>query len=109
MFWPVAVHTPLPGVRIAEPSSSVYEPGPDHRAHRRHADDLAEAERLEAGGEHLGVRRRALVLHHDHRAVEVLRPRLLEAGVAADACTDTARPARMPSSSWSMPPPPLKR
>ena len=28
MFWPVAVHTPLPGVRIAEPSSSVYDPVP---------------------------------------------------------------------------------
>ena len=59
-------------------------PGADHRAHRRHADHLAEAERLEAGGEHLGVGGRPLVLHHDHRPVEVLRPRHLEAGVAAE-------------------------
>src|SRR5215204_1854595 len=28
MFSPVTVHTPLPGVRIVEPSSSVYDPVP---------------------------------------------------------------------------------
>src|SRR5262249_1879799 len=44
---------------------------------------LAEAERLEPGGEHLRVGCRSLVLHHDHRAGEVLRPRLLKAHVPA--------------------------
>src|SRR5437588_446083 len=28
MFWPVVVQTPVPGVRIVEPSSSVYDPVP---------------------------------------------------------------------------------
>src|SRR6185503_10078583 len=59
-------------------------PRADHRTHRRHADDLAEAERLEAGREHFRVGRGALVLHHDHRPVEILRTRLLEARIAAN-------------------------
>ena len=73
---PFTFHSPEPGVRIAEPSISVYEPGADHRAVGRHADDLAQLQRAEAVREHLGVGRRALVLHHHHRAEEAAqRPR----------------------------------
>src|ERR1017187_9763107 len=89
MFSPEAVNTPAPGVRMAEPSSSVKEPVPitcpevgtptslprpsARKPSGNISASLAERSRCSrtaSAREHLGIARGALVLQHHHGAEE---------------------------------------